>query len=157
MTTPKQTAFADAYVENGANGAAAYRAAYDASDMSPGAIWTEASLLLKHPEVAQRIRDAMTVTAESVTLELAENRRVALSPGDGLAPQVAAANRATELKGKLKGVDAFVSEASSTNVQVNIIDGRDDRLREFSIEQLRAAKALPEAPDTVTDAGASDE
>lgn len=52
--TSKQEAFAQKYVE-GATGADAYRHAYNAGKMTNKQIWEEASKLLSHPKVDQRI------------------------------------------------------------------------------------------------------
>lgn len=52
--TPKQEAFAFAYLETG-NASEAYRRAYDAESMSTEAVHVEASRLLDHPRVALRI------------------------------------------------------------------------------------------------------
>jgi len=54
MLTAKRKAFAQA-VADGLSQADAYRAAFDADGMSAGAVWTEASLLARNPQVAQRI------------------------------------------------------------------------------------------------------
>lgn len=56
MLTAKQEEFAKNIVQ-GMSQADAYRSAYDAEDMSDNAIYREASLLVDHPKVAQRIRE----------------------------------------------------------------------------------------------------
>lgn len=64
MLTAKREAFAQA-VAGGQSQAAAYRSAFDADRMSPGAVWTEASLLARNPQVAQRVGE-LKAEAEQV-------------------------------------------------------------------------------------------
>ena len=56
--TERQRKFAETYLTNGGNGSQAYRTAYDARNMSPAMVATEASNLLKHPNVALIIGNA---------------------------------------------------------------------------------------------------
>lgn len=56
MLTAKQEEFAKNIV-SGMNQADAYRAAYNAEGMSDNAIYREASLLMDHPKVSQRITE----------------------------------------------------------------------------------------------------
>jgi phage terminase small subunit len=83
--TPKQEAFALAYVETG-NASEAYRQAYDAENSSPETIKVEASRLLDNPNVALTIvsmqaaaRERTLVTVETLTRELDEDRTLARS------------------------------------------------------------------------------
>lgn len=76
--TPKQEAFAKAYVETG-NASEAYRRAYDVDTMKDENIWTEASKLLTHPKVAPRIEQLQLalqkrhdVTMDKIIQELAK-------------------------------------------------------------------------------------
>ncbi|MCY1170548.1 Terminase small subunit [compost metagenome] len=55
LLTVKQEAFVLAYIECG-NASRAYREVYDAENMKPGTVWTEACLLLQNPKVAKRLR-----------------------------------------------------------------------------------------------------
>jgi phage terminase small subunit len=55
LLTVKQEAFVVAYMESG-NASRAYREVYDAENMKPGTVWTEACLLLQNPKVAKRVR-----------------------------------------------------------------------------------------------------
>lgn len=73
--TPKQEAFVLAYLSNGRNACAAYRAAYTATRMSDKAVNKEAQLLLKHPLIAPRLVELrektvqrLQVTSDDVTL-----------------------------------------------------------------------------------------
>lgn len=56
MLTPKQEAFAAAYIELG-NASEAYRKAYRANKMSPGCIHVKACLNLKNDKIRVRISD----------------------------------------------------------------------------------------------------
>ena len=80
VLTPKQEAFALAYIKLG-NATAAYREAY-ASKMSDPAINVEACRLLKHPKISLRISElaAPVLAAAGLTAEraLQENARIAL-------------------------------------------------------------------------------
>lgn len=83
--TPKQEAFARAYVETG-NASEAYRRAYDAENSSPETIKVEASRLLDNPNVALTVvglqevaRERTLVTIETLTKELDEDRTMARS------------------------------------------------------------------------------
>lgn len=82
--TPKQEAFALAFVELG-SGAGAYRDAYDVSpDIKPETVWSEASRLLADPKVSARVielqeaaAERTLVTVESITAELDEAKTLA--------------------------------------------------------------------------------
>lgn len=81
--TPKQEAFARAYVETG-NASEAYRQAYAPKKMSDSAIKVEASRLLKHPNVALTLgqiqaaaRDRHDITLDSLTAMLLTDRKLA--------------------------------------------------------------------------------
>ena len=107
--TGKQLAFVQAILK-GANQSDAYRLAYNAENMSPQAIWTEAGRLFRHPGVSRRI-----------TAGRAAQQRQALHTGASLRSHIerelfelstnaeSEANkiRALELLGKLDKVGAF--------------------------------------------------
>lgn len=61
--TPKQEAFARAYLET-ASASAAYRKAYDASGMQDSSVYVEASKLLASPKIALRISQMQEATAK---------------------------------------------------------------------------------------------
>ena len=61
--TSKQETFAQ-HIANGSTQADAYRAAYNAENMADGSIWREASLLLDHPKVAQRVSELRSELAK---------------------------------------------------------------------------------------------
>ena len=56
MLTAKQEAFVHNIIQ-GMSQADAYRSAYDCENMSDNAIYREASLLMDHPKVAQRLKE----------------------------------------------------------------------------------------------------
>ena len=76
MLTRKQENFACA-IADGADQAAAYRASYEAARMSAPAIWTEASQLVRHPEVARRIGE-LKAEAEQVRQTMLVGREEAI-------------------------------------------------------------------------------
>ena len=76
MLTRKQEIFACA-IADGADQAAAYRASYEAARMSAPAIWTEASQLVRHHEVARRIGE-LKAEAEQVRQTMLVGREEAI-------------------------------------------------------------------------------
>lgn len=63
--TFKQEAFAQAIVD-GMTQADAYRTAYNAENMLDNVIWSEASKLMSHPKVAERVKELKDALAEKV-------------------------------------------------------------------------------------------
>ena len=123
--TPKQEAFAAAFIET-SNASEAYRTAYDVrEDTKPESIWVNASKLLSDAKVAQRVaelqqehRERHAVTVDSLTLELEEARIVATSEKQG-----AAMTSATMGKAKLHGLLVEKNEIKADlNVQVSKIE-----------------------------------
>lgn len=111
--TMKQERFAQAYVELG-EGAAAYRAVYDAKKMKDKTVWERASVLLKNSKVAARveelkaaIRQKHEITVDDLLRELEEARQIALSQST---PQTSSAVAATMGKAKMLGLDKQVIE-----------------------------------------------
>lgn len=107
--TPKQEAFAHAYIETG-NASEAYRRAYQASNMSNEAIKVEACRLLASPNVAltvDKLKEGATqrhrMTVDDLLRELEEARCVALNQEK---PQAGAAVAASMGKAKLLGLEA---------------------------------------------------
>lgn len=71
----KQEAFLAAYLSNGRNASAAYRAAYKAEGMSEASVNKEAARLLKNPRIAPRLlelreksAERLQVTSDDITL-----------------------------------------------------------------------------------------
>lgn len=105
--TPKQEAFAIAYVETG-NASEAYRRSYNAENMKPESINVSACKLLSEPKIRQRVdqlKDAqierLNITVDDLIAELDEARKIAL---EAPKPQSAAAISATLGKAKLLGL-----------------------------------------------------
>jgi hypothetical protein len=102
--TPNQEKFVQALLD-GKRTTDAYRAAYDCSNMLPNSIWREASLLSRHPKVAQWLSaareaclGAANVTFEAHLQQLERIREIALRSGN-----VGAAVQAEQLRGKVAG------------------------------------------------------
>lgn len=112
--TPKQEAFAAAFIET-SNASEAYRTAYDVSEgTKPETVWVSASQLLSDHKVAQRVaelqqahRDRHDVTIDSLTKELDEARLMATAE-----KQAAAMTGATMGKAKLHGLITDKNEHS---------------------------------------------
>ena len=105
--TPKQEAFALAYVETG-NASEAYRRAYNAAKMKPASVAVNASKLLAEAKVALRVQELQAkaverheITVDDILRELEEAR--ALAAG-GEKPQPAAMVAASMGKAKLLGM-----------------------------------------------------
>lgn len=113
--TPKQEAFALAYVETG-NASGAYRCAYNAGKMKPEVIAVKASELLAHGKVSVRVSELQAshaerhkLTVDDLLRELEEARQAALTAETA---QSSAAVAATMGKAKLLGMDKQVIEHS---------------------------------------------
>lgn len=105
--TPKQEAFALAYVETG-NASEAYRRSYNAEKMKPSVIAVKASELLANGNVSVRVAELQAahverheITVDDILRELEEAR--ALAAG-GEKPQPAAMVAASMGKAKLLGM-----------------------------------------------------
>nr|WP_321328489.1 terminase small subunit [Alcaligenes faecalis] len=111
--TPKQEAFALAYVETG-NASEAYRRSYNAEKMKPEVIAVKASELLAHGKVSVRVKELQAdlaerhkLTVDDLLRELEEARTAALTAETA---QSSAAVAATMGKAKLLGLDKQVIE-----------------------------------------------
>lgn len=81
--TPKQEAFAKAYVETG-NASEAYRTAYSADGMKPATVNREAKALTENPKIATRLAELQKraqkrhdITIDTLTDMLKEDRKLA--------------------------------------------------------------------------------
>ena len=133
--TSKQALFAET-VASGATLAASYRTAYDAGSMSAAAIHTEASKLMCHPGIAQRVnvlvreRQAKTsLGAERIRQHVIERLHLeSIDPDSSPAARV----RALELLGKLDIVGAFrerVATEESAPAQADLAATLEARLK----------------------------
>ena len=107
--TPKREAFVKAYIELGSP-SEAYKASFNAENMSPASISVEASKLLANPKIALRLTELQAMaqerhnmTVDDLLAELEEARQAAYS---GEKPQAAAMVAATMGKAKLLGLEA---------------------------------------------------
>ena len=113
--TPKQEAFAMAYVECG-NASNAYRMAYDVNEnTSDNSISVEASKLRNNPKITLRIlelqelaQERHSITVDSLTDELEKARKTAQEAG-----QASAMVSATMGKAKLHGLLTDKAQISS--------------------------------------------
>ena len=113
--TPKQEAFAMAYVEYG-NASKAYKAAYDVNEnTNNNSISVEASKLKNNPKITLRIlelqelaQERHSITVDSLTDELEKARKTAQEAG-----QASAMVAATMGKAKLHGLLTDKAEVTS--------------------------------------------
>lgn len=111
--TPKQEAFALAYVETG-NASEAYRRAYNAEKMKPETVNRTAKGLLDNRKIATRVAELQAehverhkLTVDDLLAELEQARQAALTAETA---QSSAAVAATMGKAKLLGLDKQVIE-----------------------------------------------
>lgn len=118
--TPKQEAFALAYIETG-NASEAYRRSYNASKMKPEVVHVKACELLASGKVAVMVRSLQdeakkrhVITVDDILRELEEARAVAMS---GERPQASAMVAATMGKAKVLGLasDKVVHQGDPEN------------------------------------------
>ena len=119
--TPKQEKFCQLYIELG-NDSEAYRQAYNAKNMTTGAINTNAKKLLKDTPIALRIEELQqahqqrhNLTIDNIIADLQEYRDMVKNAQEGTAQSVntecfvfepTGANKALELLGKHLGMFA---------------------------------------------------
>ena len=135
MLTRKQEIFACA-IADGADQAAAYRASYEAARMSAPAIWTEASQLVRHPEVARRIGE-LKAEAEQVRQTMLVGREEAILAQlekEALTAKTDSARiRAIELLGKHLGL--FTDRVETKDVSERSADEIEAQIR-MRLEQI---------------------
>ena len=135
MLTRKQEIFACA-IADGADQAAAYRASYEAARMSAPAIWTEASQLVRHPEVARRIGE-LKAEAEQVRQTMLVGREEAILAQlekEALTAKTDSARiRAIELLGKHLGL--FTDRVETKDVSERSADEIEAQIR-IRLEQI---------------------
>ena len=129
--TAKQTAFVEALL-SGMTQVDAYRAAYDCSNMSENALYREASLLTRHPKVAQRLAEAAKASREKMEISTARLTEMALE-----AYEVAKINSnashmtgAVLAIGKLNGLIVERSERKVENVRP--VTSREEMVAELN-------------------------
>lgn len=145
--TPKQEAFARAYVETG-NASEAYRRAYNAENMSPDAIKVNACKLLKSANVALTVAKLKAVHQKRHEITIDRLTRMALkaykeaqrvSPTSGQM-QTASMVKSAEFLGKLHGL---LVEKSEVKHVAGAEDMTDDELASLARSGCSRAAAPP--------------
>ncbi len=135
MLTRKQENFACA-IADGADRSSAYRSAYDADQMTPPAVWTEASRLGRNPKVALRV-DELRAEAEEVRQTLLVGREEAILAQlekEALGAKSDSARiRAIELLGKHLGL--FTDRVETKDVSERSADEIEAQIR-IRLEQI---------------------
>ena len=135
MLTRKQENFACA-IADGADRSSAYRSAYDADQMTPPAVWTEASRLGRNPKVALRV-DELRAEAEEVRQTLLVGREEAILAQlekEALGAKSDSARiRAIELLGKHLGM--FTDRVETKDVSERSADEIEAQIR-MRLEQI---------------------
>lgn len=123
--TPKQEAFALAYVETG-NASEAYRRAYNAGKMKPETVNRTAKEQLDNPKIAARLAELKAahverheVTVDDLIRELEEARSIAMA---GERQQPAAMVAASMGKAKLLGLIVDKAENKNDNRTTVLFD-----------------------------------
>lgn len=141
--TEKQNQFVKEYILNGLNATEAYRIAYQ-SGASTATCCVEASRLLKNPKITpwikylektkqQHIEDEIKYSIDDAFKEFDEMKIIALESRDKDGrPNVSAANKAIEMKCKLKGLmkeDAQVNNSVVVQMGEVEVDGESFELK----------------------------
>jgi tRNA A-37 threonylcarbamoyl transferase component Bud32 len=144
--TPKQEAFARAYVETG-NASEAYRQCYSAEKMSAQVVNNEASKLLQHHGVTVRVQELQAaaqkrtaITVDYITDMLVRAAKKAEAEAKGASALVSAAMGL----GKLHG---HITEKREIKHVSGVEDLNDDELANLARSGSRgAAQAAPGSP-----------
>ncbi|MGX5708254.1 terminase small subunit [Brucella lupini] len=139
--TPKQEAFARAYVETG-NASEAYRRAYNVGEKTkPESVWQKASAILAEVKVQSRVQELqgkaaqkVSVTVESLATELEEARQIAIEE-----KQSSAAVSATMGKAKLFGLGTENRKISGTLQVITISAKQLEALTDDELAALESA------------------
>ncbi|MCH6203860.1 terminase small subunit [Brucella ciceri] len=139
--TPKQEAFARAYVETG-NASEAYRRAYNVGEKTkPETVWRKASEVLADGKVTARVHELqgkaaqkVAVTVESLATELEEARQIAITE-----KQSSAAVSATMGKAKLFGLGTENRKISGTLQVITISAKQLEALTDDELAALESA------------------
>ncbi len=146
--TPKQQHFARC-VSQGMSQSQAYREAYDAEQMSPRAIHSEAHKLAKHPEIARRIEVLIQQKEQMAHRSaLADRERVQTKLRawlEGTEEATTTQLRSAELLGKAVGLYRDVVEDHRTPVQETAEDL--EQALEEKLEQLLSEQSVPEVEE----------
>ncbi len=131
--TAKQEQFVQSYIETG-NASEAYRRAYSAARMKPETVTRNAHALLGRNNVATRLAELHAkhqkrheITIDSLTVDLEEDRQLAVLQGQASAAVSATLGKA-KLHGLLRDKVDLAADASLMEV-MRAIDGRTRGLR----------------------------
>ena len=148
--TPKQEAFARAYVHSG-NGTEAYLTAYDGHSARNTA-HTEASLLLDNPVIAQRVAALAQRLADAADVDdalvLQNLRRESLRTTDGSTGSSRV--RASELMGRVLRMPGLVE--SRIEISGSIQQQHLGAIADLSLDELRAIVGESKALESGTGA-----
>lgn len=145
--TPKQEAFARAYVETGL-ATEAYRRAYSTENMGQRTLEVEACRLLAHPEVSLRVSQLQAkvqkrhdITVDKLTEMALEAYEASKTEGRATGQkQTAAMVKAAEFLGKLHGLLVDKSEVKHVS---GAEDLNDDELANLARSGRRGTSAAP--------------
>jgi phage terminase small subunit len=131
--TSKQRAFADKVAE-GATLADSYRAAYDAGNMQPASIYTEACKLMANPLIAQRVNEKSREILQGKSHDAARIRlsvieRLQIEANDTNNP-ASVRVRALELLGKITDVALFTERLQTDTATTRSADQITEELKE---------------------------
>ena len=128
--TPKQEAFAVAYLKHG-NATQAYKdAGYAWENMTESTLNGEASRLLKHPQISRRVRESQERAAKKVDYTLEKALEFAMEDRDQAKElgQMGAANAANKLAAELMGMlnhkQTLKVEMDPWEQILNLVDGK---------------------------------
>lgn len=143
--TDKEFVFVNALL-SGKNQSDAYREAYDAENMAPASVWSEASKRRNSPKVTQWLdyilengAEDLTVTKESHIRELESIKRQALAKDN-----YGAAVQAEQLKGKASGLYTERMEVVGDGSDLATIQSRlKQELGDDLAQAVMAKRGLP--------------
>ena len=129
--TPKQEAFAIAYVLNGGNATEAYRQSYSWQGMSDNALGVEACRTLALPSVSLRVQELRQPMIQEAVASIEERKKLLseavrkglgdgkMTPKDGL--------RAVDLLNQMDGLYVTKSEFKNQTIVRLVIEEEDPR------------------------------
>ena len=129
--TPKQEAFAIAYVLNGGNATGAYRKSYSWQGMSDNALGVEACRTLALPSVSLRVQELRQPMIQEAVASIEERKKLLseavrkglgdgkMTPKDGL--------RAVDLLNQMDGLYVTKTESKNAVIVKLIIEEEDPR------------------------------
>jgi hypothetical protein len=117
--TPKQEAFAKAYIETG-NASEAYRRSYDAGKMKPATVNRKAVELLENGKITARLAELQSghqkrheITVDSITTMLADAYALAMKP------EVTAVGAAVSAALGLAKLHGHIIDSKNVNLNAN--------------------------------------